>query len=98
MVSSVFLSCHFGVENLFLCNPTLSSIGGQRKSELTLTQIFTQDFLHLGKFASNVQLSEFAIPFGGPHGIHEKFTTLPQALKEFNYATHLIGKFFSLIY
>ena len=45
-----------------------------------------------GKYAANVQLSEFAIPFGGLQGLHEKFTTLPQALKNYGYATHMIGK------
>ena len=38
-----------------------------------------------------MQLSEFAIPFGGLQGLDDKFTTLPQALKKFSYATHMIG-------
>jgi hypothetical protein len=49
-------------------------------------------FLGTGRYAANVQLSEFAIPFGGLHGLHEKFQTLPQALEKFGYSRHMIGK------
>ena len=55
-------------------------------------------FCKLGKYASNVQLSEFAIPFGGLQGLHDKFTTLPQAMKKYGYATHMIGNLILLLF